>query len=232
MSFQHVGDLSHILSQLIFRQSKKRFRLRYLTNFRGELGLGFMVTNFFCVTATNSTWQISRILTLRPVIPVPRWHTRCNVRHCVKMVLSCWNLVPARLLRCRLQRQASMVTPRFISSALTYFPPRNTKISVHPRTTWTYPSSSVRTIRYVRGKKCIANRWVVKLFARRWENIEVFIFIVAFSWQTYRTMGTCAWWLITETYAKISRFPMASWVLSYVPTLKLEKNCWCVSLYS
>ena len=58
--------------------------------------------------------------------------------------------VPARLSRCPPPRPASTVTPKSTWSPLTFSPARNSKISVHPHTTWRCQTSSVGTSKWVK----------------------------------------------------------------------------------
>ena len=58
--------------------------------------------------------------------------------------------VPARLSRCPPPRPASTVTPKSTWLPLTFSPARNSKISVHPHTTWRCQTSSVGTSKWVK----------------------------------------------------------------------------------
>ena len=61
-----------------------------------------------------------------------------------------FRIVHARLWRCQPPRPASTVTPKSTWLPLTFSPARNSKISVHPHTTWRCQTSSVGTSKWVK----------------------------------------------------------------------------------
>merc|ERR1712071_79553 len=71
--------------------------------------------------------------------------SRCNARPSARTVSSCRREELAKLLRCRLPRQASTDTPRYTWLELISSTERNLKISVLRLTTWMSQSSKERT---------------------------------------------------------------------------------------